>query len=266
MSLSSKLKGIKQIWQFDNRWQLFLTRTFFSGETLNVYKYKGLEFLTDHKNGEANGARELLTTEMYRSFLSKMKLPSALNVLDLGSNNGGFPLLLISENYRFKKLVCVELNPHTFSRMKFNIERNSKCEFYPLNAAICGENSVLKLNLGKGGTSDNIYNSEPTDGISYAIQGRTFDDIYNETIGDEIVDICKIDVEGAEFDIFKSGEIKKIKKCKYILMEIHHEHNRKRSELLKILDDLKFYELSDNIMSDKDKNHYVHLFSNSEFQ
>ncbi len=266
MSLSSKLNGIKQIWQFDNRWQLLLTRTFFPGENLNVYKYKGLEFLTDHKNGEANGARELLTTEMYRSFLSKMKLPSSINVLDLGANNGGFPLLLLSENFRLKKLVCVELNPHTFSRLKFNIERNSKCEFYAFNAAVCGENRELNLILGKGGTSDNIYNSGPADGVGYNIQGRTFDDIYDNTFGDETVDICKIDVEGAEFDIFKSDEIKQIIKCKYILMEIHHEHNRKRSEIINIMDKLKFNELNNKIISDTDKNHYVHLFSNSEFQ
>ena len=264
MSLKSKLNGIKQIWQFDNRWQLLVTRTFFPGENLNVYKYKGLEFLTDHKNGEANGARELLTTEMYRSFLSKMKLPSLINVLDLGANNGGFPLLLLSENFRFNKLVCVELNPHTFSRMKFNIERNSNCKFYPLNAAVCGENKILNLTLGKGGTADNIYNSESTEGVRFNIQGRTFNDIYNETFGDELVDICKIDIEGAEFDIFRSEEIKQIKKCKFILLEIHHENNRKRSEIINILEKLKFYELTDKIISDENENHFVHLFSNSE--
>ena len=264
MSLTSKLNGIKQIWQFDNRWQLLLTRTFFPGENLNVYKYKGLEFLTDHQNGEANGARELLTTEMYREFLSKMKLPTSINVLDLGANNGGFPLLLISENFRFNKLVCVELNPHTFSRMKFNIERNSDCKFYPLNAAVCGENKIFDLTLGNGGTADNIYNTKSKDGINYYIQGRTFDDIYNKTFGDELVDICKIDVEGAEFDIFHSEEIKQIKKCKFILMEIHHEKDRRRSELIDILDKLKFKELTDKIIPDTDENHFVHLFSNSE--
>ena len=264
MSLKSKLNGIKQIWQFDNRWQLLITRTFFPGEKLNVYKYKGLEFLTDHQNGEANGAREILTTEMYRSFLSKMKLPTSINVLDLGSNNGGFPLLLLSENYKFNKLVCVELNPHTFSRMKFNIERNVNCEFHPFNAAVCGENKILNISLGQGGTADNIYNSEPTDNSKYKIQGRTFDDIYNETFGDEIVDVCKIDVEGAEFDIFQSEGFTKIKNCKFILMEIHHEKNRKRSVILNILEKLKFHELTDKTISDINENHFVHLFANSE--
>lgn len=264
MGLKSKLTGIRQIWQFDNRIHLLLTRIFFPNEALNIYEYKGLEFVTDHKNGEAMGAREILTTPMYKNFLSKMQFPDPINVLDLGANNGGFPLLLLSEGFQIKKLVCVEMNPHTFSRMKFNVERNIDCEFIPIQAAVCGENSQLNLSLGQGGTGDNIYASSDSNGDNYSIESKTFDNIFENTFGNDSVDICKIDIEGAEFDIFKSEEFSRIKKCKFILMEIHHNADRKRSGIINILNNLNFEEMSERKISDENSDHFVHLFINND--
>ncbi len=266
MGWKSKLIGITQIWQFDNRFHLLFTRIFFPGEALNIYQYKGLEFITDHKNGEAMGAREILTTPMYKDFLSKIQLSDALNVLDLGANNGGFPLLLLSEGFQLKKVVCVEMNPHTFSRMKFNVERNIDCEFIPIQAAVCGENTRLDLSLGNGGTNDSIYESSSSDGNRYSIECKTFDSIFENTFGNEPVDICKIDVEGAEFDIFKSADFKQLKKCRFVLIEIHHEADRKRSEIISILNSFNFEEFNERNINDNDSNHYVHLFENKDLK
>lgn len=264
MSFRTKLDGIKQIWQFDNRFQLLVMRLLFPGESLNSYKYKGIEFLTDHRNGDANGAREVLTTEMYRRFLPEMNLTNPVNVLDIGANNGGFPLLLLSEKIRIKKLACVELNPNTFSRMRFNIERNSDSDFYPLNIAVCGENKTLNVNLGGGGTADNIYEPDKSGGVNYEVAGKTFDTIYAEIFGDETVDICKIDIEGAEFEMFRSGTFQKLKNCRFVLMEIHHEKNRNRTEIIEILKAADFLETGGE--QKMDENHHVHFFVNSRLK
>ena len=53
-----------------------------------------------------------------------MNLRSPLRVLDLGSHIGAFPLMLKDCGYAIGELVGVELNPVTYSRMRFNIERN----------------------------------------------------------------------------------------------------------------------------------------------
>lgn len=264
MSLKTKLDGIKQIWKFDNRFQLLVMRFFFPKESLNTYRYKGIEFITDHLNGDANGAREVLITEMYRKFLPKMNLSNQVNVLDIGANNGGFPLLLLSEKFQLNKLACIELNPNTFSRMRFNIERNSNCDFYPLNNAVCGENKVLDVKLGGGGTADNIYTTETTEGTNYQVKGKTFDTIYKDIFGNEIVDICKIDIEGAEFEMFRSGTVRNLKKCRYLLMEIHHEEGRNREEIIQILKEADFLEIDGE--PKKDKDHHVHFFINSQIK
>ena len=227
MSLRTKFDGLRQIWQFDNRYQLLFDRIFFPSQNLVTYRYKGLEFLTDLEGGDANGAREVLATDMYRQFLPKMDLPSSISVFRCQANNGGFPLLLLSEGFQLKTVVCVELNPRTFSRMRFNVERNTDCKFYPINAAVCGENKDLNVSLGKGGVGDNIFGENVSEGLEYSIAGKTFDAIYEETFGDEQVDLCKIDIEGAEFETVSLWKISKIKR---LPISLDGNSSRKKTE------------------------------------
>jgi len=180
MSLQNKIRGLKEVWAFDNRLWLTLTKTLFRNENLQVYRYKGLDILIDHASGDSNGAREVLTSPMYRRFLSKMTFDGPANVLDLGANNGGFPLLLTTSGIELKKVVSVEFNPQTFTRLHFNLTRNLKCDVVPLNAALCGEEKLLELSLGSGSVSDSIYaNSESPNTRVYKIQGLTLDNLCN---------------------------------------------------------------------------------------
>jgi FkbM family methyltransferase len=258
MGLSNKLNGIKEIWQFDNRWQLLLTRLFFSKEKINFYRYKGLEILIDHSAGDANGAREVLTSPMYRQYLAQMDLPGELNVLDIGSNNGGFPLLLRSEGLRMKKLACVEMNPRTFSRLRFNIERNFDCELNLVNGAVCGHRQTLEVQLGEGSAGDSLYEKK-ANGRTWEIQGYTFDEIFRESFGEETVDLCKIDIEGAEFEIFTNSGHDLITKCRYLLMEIHEKRGEFREAIRSKLSESGFKEIHGEAKNDQ--NDHVHFFT-----
>lgn len=217
--------------------------------------------MIDHAAGDANGAREVLTSPMYRQFLSQMRLPAKIKVLDLGSNNGGFPLLLASENFEIEKLVCVELNPDTFSRLQFNIQRNFTGEHKELNAAVCGRNCQIEVLLGTGSTSDNIYNNEKKNGKLIKTKGLSFDEIFRQNFGKEIVDICKMDVEGAEFEVFAKENHQSISKCRNLLIEIHHEKERPRRKILEKLEKLGFIEKNGENKNEPDL-HYVHFFEN----
>ena len=225
------------MWQFENRLPLILTRALFPAENLYVYRYRGVEMLTDLKGGDANGAREVLTSPMYRRFLPQMKLQGELNVFDIGANNGGFPLLLATNGLILKKVVSIELNPNTFLRLRFNLERNIGGEIVVLNQAICGESRLIEVSLGAGSVSDNIYNHATQDaGGNFAIQGRTFDEVFSEHFGDETVDVCKIDIEGAEFEVFATPSHQKLQQCRYLIMEIHDD--AKSGNLISTLDKL----------------------------
>lgn len=95
-TLATRLNGLKAVWPFDNRWQLIINRTLFRGTGLAVYKLDGREILVDHRGGDENGTRLCFVSDMYKKYLKVMRLSGPINVLDLGANGGGFPLMLVT--------------------------------------------------------------------------------------------------------------------------------------------------------------------------
>ena len=262
MSVRNKIRGLREVWEFDNRVWLTFTKTLFPKENLHIYRYKGLDILVDHAAGDANGARDVLTSLMYRRFFPKMKFDGPINVLDLGANNGGFPLLVAASGIKLKKVVSVELNPKTFLRLHFNLNRNLRCEVIALNAAVCGERKDLEVALGDGSVSDSIYNDNPDPGTeTYRIQGLTFDEICDTYFDNEVIDICKIDVEGAEFEVFLQPSHQKLAQCRYFIMEIHERGDRRAEEILPAIERLGF--LRQGLDANADPT--VHFFVNSQF-
>jgi FkbM family methyltransferase len=261
MSIKSKIEGIRAIWRFDNRWEILVSRTVFRNDNLNVYRFKGLEILVDHGAGDPNGARHVLVSPMYQRLLGHMKLNEKINVLDLGANGGGFPLLLRANQISLNKLACVEFNPNTFSRMRFNIERNLDCDFKGINAAICGERRSIEVELGSGSTGDSIYQQQASgpEARTYRIDGLTFDDIYSASFADEVVDICKMDVEGAEYEVFATANHECIERCRYLIIEIHRLDGLVPEAVIEELRRHGFVELSGGSQSDPD----VYLFGNT---
>jgi FkbM family methyltransferase len=243
MNLTNKLNGFKEVWYFDNRWQLLINRLFFRHERINIYRLKGMNILVDHLAGDANGAREVIVSPMYRQFIREMKFAAPVNVLDIGANNGGFPLMLRANDIALKKVVSVEFNPNTFKRLRFNLERNAGCDFTALNAALCDEARELEVSLGEGSAGDSIYQRGNNSGAKlYRIKGMTFDEIYASNFGDEIVDICKIDVEGAEYEVFSKPNHQNMTRCRYLIIEIHDGRGRKPAEVISRLNRLDFVE------------------------
>lgn len=262
MSLANKIRGFREVWAFDNRLWLAFTKTFFPREKLQIYRFKGVEILVDHAGGDSNGAREVLTSPMYSRFLPQMKLGAPANILDLGANNGGFPLLLHTSGVKLKKVVSVEFNPRTFARLHFNLTRNLPGKVVPINAALCGENRTIEVALGNGSVSDSIYeNASNVDAKPCRIKGITLDDFYKTYFENDIIDICKIDVEGAEFEVFLEPHHKSLEQCRYLIMEIHERGSRRADEILPVIQGLGFVRQK----QDEDADPTVHFFVNSGF-
>jgi len=262
MSLQNKIRGLKEVWAFENRLWLTFTKLFFPRENLQVYRYQGMDILIDRAGGDANGARELLTSPMYRRFIPRMKFDKPANVLDLGANNGGFPLLLATCGVELKKVVSVEFNPQTYTRLRFNLTRNLECEVVPINAALCGDEKILKVALGSGSVSDSIYeDSNNAGGEAVSIQGMTFDQLYESQFKGEIIDVCKMDVEGAEFEVLLRPSHQMLRQCRYLIMEIHERGSRRAEEILPEIERLGL--IRQELEPGADPT--VHFFVNSQY-
>jgi len=261
MSLSTKIEGFQSLMQFDNKLQLILSRLLFRNNPLDVYCLRGKQILVDSSADDENGTRAVIISPMYKQFLPLMQLPERVNVLDFGANGGGFTVMLELNGIVIRKVACIEFNPNTYSRMRFNVERNVQGEFVGFNAAVCGQKQEFEITLGAGGTSDSIYEEREGPGTRrFKIQGLTFDDIYSAAFGEENVDICKLDVEAAEYEICATPSHQSLRKCSYLIIEIHPHPTKEKKFVLAELARFGFEELCrDDTETEQD----VYLFKNT---
>lgn len=222
MSVTSRFAALRQIWQFDNRWHLLFNRLLFRRETVALYRLGDLRVLVDHAAGDPSGAPEVLTHAMYVDHLPHLLRDHPLRVLDLGANTGGFPLLLARHGARFERLVAVELNPRTCVRLRFNLEYNLQADITVVNAGICGQRRDLDVRLGEGSVADSLYApSFNSDGTVRRVPGLTIDDVWARCLDDAPVDICKIDIEQAEYEVMANGGHDRLRSCRVVVIEIH---------------------------------------------
>jgi FkbM family methyltransferase len=214
------ITGATDLFKFDNWLQLLLNRTLFRKQGLTIYRYNELEVLIDHSGGDQNGTRACITSGMYKQHFHHLSQSSPLNVFDLGANGGGLFISLISTNHRIACYSGVEMNPATFQRLTFNVNRNCSDKNHLFNAAAWKENTTLEVKLGNGGTADSVMGS--TDASKKTIVSAfTFDSVAEEVFKDEMIHLCKIDIEGAEHEMLSSEHCSYLKKVHLLIIEIH---------------------------------------------
>lgn len=220
MSLGTKITGLSEILAFDNRWELILHRLLFRKTNLYIYRMGAIEAVVDQRSGDVSGLRTCLTTPMYRSLLPLMELPPRPNVLDIGAHIGGFSLALAASGVLPRRLACFEFNGPTFHKLAFNIARNfDPRDVVLIRAAMGGCSGALSVSVRPGGTGTR---AEPAYGENTEeVRVLTFDEAVEEAGFEGIVDVCKVDVEGAEHDVFASGEDATLDRCRNLVIEVH---------------------------------------------
>jgi FkbM family methyltransferase len=224
MRIKSGLEALGAVLWFDNWPMLLLGRVFDRGTGLVVYRKRGLEILIDHRGGDPNGTRHCLASSMYRKFLQSFDLRGPVSVLDLGAMGGGFPLLMRIMGIEIGVAVCVEMNPQTYQRLRVNLSANLGSHCTGLNAAVCGmpENSELFLKPSRGNSSFSMYaDRAEAAGPHDTVRTTTLQALLDRYFKDKMVDICKIDIEGAEYELFDSSPDELLRKIRYLIVEFH---------------------------------------------
>jgi FkbM family methyltransferase len=139
--------------------------------------------------------------------------------LDIGANIGSVSLYVDNFNkVRNKdnkiKVYSVEPEPNNLSLLKENIKNNPTENITVINNAIWHEQKTVYI-TNQGGNSSIIDGSYPESVEVLAITIQNFIDLYNI---DEI-DVAKIDIEGAEFDLIINTPPETLAKIKYITLE-----------------------------------------------
>ena len=239
----NQLRAVWENRRFDNALQLFLDRVVGRSTGLTVYRLGEYRILVDHRGEDQVGTRLCLVDGIYDGLLTKLSLPHRLSVLDLGANGGGFPLLLGAKGHEFDRLVCVELNPNTCARLAFNIGSNLGRQHLVLNAAVSAISGEMEKSFSLGSVSDHIDRKATTGGVAERVPLLTFDEIVRRGGFSHGIDLCKFDVEGAEFDVLLGSTATSLKLCRHLLIELHDSGGGKNARAKEVLRELGFKEV-----------------------
>ncbi|MBC8503338.1 MAG: FkbM family methyltransferase [Chloroflexi bacterium] len=87
----------------------------------------------------------------------------------------------------------------------------------------------------------------------------SFDDIVNRAFADSpIIDLCKVDVEGSEHEVFLGTECSTVNRIRYLIIEIHPLPTYSPEMLIKRLQELGFEDISPKVRPEQ----AVFLFKN----
>ena len=140
-------------------------------------------------------------------------------IIDAGANIG-LSSIYFSNIYPHAKIIAMEPENSNFALLEKNIKGYPN--IIPVRAALWGENSTVEVvdpGLGKYGFQTKECNEIKSDLVLNKIQGITVSMLLKEYEVEKI-DILKIDIEGAEKEVFENSE-EWIDKIEVLIVELH---------------------------------------------
>jgi len=161
----------------------------------------------------------LLNREYEHISLFSIENLKGFTVIDVGAHVGLYSLAVSGYAYR---VISIEPHPINYRLLEINRIMNDIEQMIALNVAVVGvkcDNVKLYAGDHSGGHSIAIKSSSKW----YRVQALTLDDIIKNYATDDKV-LLKVDIEGAEFEVFKSIDLNTLKNIRRIVMEIHLGH------------------------------------------
>ena len=172
----------------------------------------------------------------YRCLLDRIPLDTIRTVVDLGAHVGGFVLLLKTLRVPLERVVCVEPNPVSRVKLRFNLDHNGIAAEI-LGGAVSAHSGRANMHVGKCSTGFSLLGDHPNlEAGSIEVEAITFDMLVDRYVPDTTIDLCKMDVEGAEFEILLSSGSETLTRCRFLICEIHTSARHKKSDLIEALE------------------------------
>jgi FkbM family methyltransferase len=211
---------------------------------LNIYALKnGVKLKFSPGTLDVMVIRECFISNLYTKFLNEKDLDI---VLDLGCQKGYFTTGLLSSGVNIKKAICVDPLTDNLNVFKENINLNKnlykkgiKILFEP--SAIFTENGKKIFYITGNSVNHSLKNPSKYDKVTSKIEVKTITikSLFQKYKLNKI-DLVKLDIEGAEFDLFRSKDIGLLLNTRYLVMEIHPDKKCNPSEIINILESFGF--------------------------
>jgi len=144
-------------------------------------------------------------------------------VIDVGAHVGLYSLIVSRYAH---KVISIEPHPVNFKLLEINKILNGLENVETLNAAVVGRKGVEYVNLYEGDHSGghSIVGKKNSSRL-YRVPAITLSEIIERYVrrdGDRV--LIKMDIEGAEFDVFKWLERDSLNAVERLVMEVHLKH------------------------------------------
>ena len=145
-----------------------------------------------------------------------LDMDNCKTVLDIGANVGLWTKYILSRNA--KKVFSFEPNKKAIEHLKFTLKDEKNATI--IEKAVYKENGTLQFFIDDNNSLTSSLLSESGHKPSYDVSAITLGEALNLT-GEENIDLVKIDIEGAEFDIIENLSSNVFARINSFLIEYH---------------------------------------------
>ena len=172
--------------------------------------------------------QEYASLVYYSKLFDILKTKNIESYIDIGANIGEVCNIYFNNIPTLKKAYLFEVNPYTFELLKTNLKNQELVELY--NKAIYYGSKPPKIFNKDNNIGLTMIGNDTIDVVQTRVNMFGFQDdgeILNYTTLEELqlplVDLIKIDIEGAEFNIINNS--KYLHEVKYLEIEFHHQQS-----------------------------------------
>jgi len=149
-----------------------------------------------------------------------IEFPDAKKIIDGGSNIG-CAAIYFSIRFPNAKILSIEPEDNNYNLLVKNIKPYKNIT--ALQAGIWDKNENLSITNPEVGAAGFMFENNQTSNNKSAIKGMTIASLLESQSWDD-VDIIKLDIEGAEKEVFSASDISWLKKVKLLIIELHDRY------------------------------------------
>lgn len=198
----------------------------------------------------ASSDRKVVTQVFYQRDY-EISLPFEPSIIvDCGSNIG-LASIYFKNRYPKSKIIAIEPEQENFELLELNLAPYQN--IFLENKGVWSENCHLEVLQGPDREAWSFFVRPTPHQTDATIDAVGIDDIMNK-YGLETIDLLKIDIEGAEFELFEKNYEKWIPRVRVIIIELHDRFRPLSSKpFLKVLSqyDFNIYFQGENIIAEQ---------------
>lgn len=203
---------------------------------MRTLPFLGRKFQLDiRSDADESVMAEIFTLREYFVIEPILKLAKTA-ILDIGAHKGFFALYVRALNAEVP-VYAYEPEEANFRALKEHLELNKIQNVFPKNSAVAKEEGMALLHV-----SDDSHNHSLVM-VPGTVNDRKVNAITLERIVHKLdrVELVKMDVEGAEFQILENAPDSVFEKCLAFFLETHEYNDQMRASSLKALFEKKGY-------------------------